>query len=129
MTMVEDNYLYTYKKQELIDIGRTDEKIYKQIFTPSHLDLTHEPDNPHDPNAIKVMLDNKLVGYIPKDDCQHILDIMDNDLFVSANCEITGGKYKMVNEDYDCIKDKSTYKMETGEDDYAIYIYIRERVM
>lgn len=129
MTMVEDNYLYTYKKQELIDICRTDEKIYKQIFTPSHLDLVHEPDNPHDPNAIKVMLDNKLVGYIPKDDCQHILDIMDNDLFVSANCEITGGKYKMVNEDYDCIKDKSTYKMETGEDDYAIYIYIRERVM
>ena len=129
MTMVEENYLYAYKKQELIDICRTDEKIYKQIFTPSHLDLTHEPDNPHDPNAIKVMLDNKLVGYIRREDCKHILDIMDNDLFVSANCEVTGGKYKMVNEDYDCIKDKSTYKMETGEDDYAIYIYIRERVM
>ena len=129
MSMAEENYLYAYKKQDLIVIGRTDEKIYKQIFTTSHLDLAHEPDNPHDPNAIKVLLDNKLVGYIPKDDCQHILDIMDNDLFVSANCEVTGGKYKMVNEDYDCIKDKSTYKMETGEDDYAIYIYIRERVM
>lgn len=129
LSMAEPNYLYDYKKQELIDTCHADETIYKQTYGFSHLDLTHEPDNPHDPNAIKVLLDNKLVGYIAKEDCRHILDIMDNDLFVSATCEISGGKYKRVNEDYDCIKDKSTYKMETGEDDYDIYIYIREKVM
>lgn len=129
LSMAEPNYLYDYKKQELIDTCHADETIYKQTYGARHLDLTHEPDNPHDPNAIKVLLDNKLVGYIAAQDCQHILDIMDNDLFVSATCEIKGGKYKRVNEDYDCIKDKSTYKMETGEDDYGIDIYIREKVM
>lgn len=127
--MAEPNYLYDCKKQELIETYHTDETIYKQTYGARHLDLIHEPDNPHDPNAIKVLLDNKLVGYIAADDCQHILDIMDSGLFVSATCEIAGGKYKRVNEDYDCIKDKSTYKMETGEDDYAIYVYIRERAM
>lgn len=129
LSMAEPNYLYDCKKQELIETYHADETIYKQTYGARHLDLIHEPDNPHDPNAIKVLLDNKLVGYIAADDCQHILDIMDNGLFVSATYEIAGGKYKRVNEDYDCIKDKSTYKMETGEDDYAIYVYIRERVM
>lgn len=129
LSMARPNDLYNYKKQELIDTCHYEESIYKQTVDAEHLELIHEPDNPYDPNAIKVLLDGKLVGYIAAKDCKHILDIMDNNLFVSAACEVSGGKYKRVNEDYDCIKDKSTYKMETGEDPYSITIYIREKIL
>ena len=128
LEMMEPNYLYDYKKQDLIDTCNYDVPIYKMAPTATHLELTHEPDNPHDPNAIMVLLDGKLVGYIAAKDCKHILDIMDNDLFVSATYKVHGGKYKMVVEDYNWEKDKSTYSMETGQDEYGITIYIREKV-
>lgn len=128
LSMAEPNYLYDYKKQDLIDTCNYDVPIYKTVINATDLKLTHEPDNPNDPNAIMVLLNDKLVGYIAAKDCRHILDIMDNDLFVSATCEIYGGKYKKVNEDYNWERDKSTYSMETGQDEYGITIYIREKV-
>lgn len=127
LSMAEPNYLYEYKKQDLIDTCNYDVNVYKTVVNATNLELTHEPDNPHDPNAIKVLLDGKLVGYIAAKDCKHILEIMDNDLFVSATCEVYGGKYKRVNEDYDWEKDKSTYSVETGMEEYGITIYIREK--
>lgn len=128
LSMMEPNYLWSYKKQDLIDTCNYDVPIYKNTVSATHLALTHEPDNPHDPNAIMVLLDDKLVGYIAAKDCPHILDIMDNDLFVSATYQVRGGKYKMVVEEYDWERDRSKYSMETGEDEYGITIYIREKV-
>lgn len=129
LSMSEPNYLYEYKKQDLIDTCNYDISIYKNAINATQLNLVHEEDNPHDPNAIMVLLNDKLVGYIAAKDCKHILEIMDNDLFVSATCEVYGGKYKRVNEDYNWEKDKSTYSMETGEDPYGITIHIREKVL
>ena len=81
--MAEPNELYSFKKDELIAMFHFDETIYKQTVNAEYLNLVHEPDNPYAPNAIKILLDGKLVGYVAEKDCQHILDIMDNDLFVS----------------------------------------------
>lgn len=128
LSMMQPNYLYAYKKQELIDICHTSEPIYKQTVPTDQLELVPEPTNPHDPNAIKVLLNGKLVGYIPAADCPHVLEVLENERALSIVCTVEGGKYKMVDEDYDCIKDKSTYKMETGEDPYGITIYIREKL-
>ena len=125
---MEHNYLWDYKKQDLIDTCNYDVPIYKDIVADAHLKLTHEPDNPHDPNAIMVLLNDRLVGYIAAKDCKHLLHVMDNDLMVSMTCDIYGGKYKIVNEDYDALRDKSTYSMDRGEDEYGITIRIREKV-
>jgi HIRAN domain len=35
-----------------------------------------EPDNPHDPNAIAVRIDGRLVGYLSRDDNRRWLDVV-----------------------------------------------------
>lgn len=129
LSMAEPNYLYNYKKQELIDDCRANQTIYKQEVKTDKWELVPEPDNPHDPNAIKVTIGDKLVGYIAAKDAQHVRFAMDNDLIVASYIEVKGGKYKMVDEDYNFERDKSTYKMVTGEDDYSILVTFREKVM
>ncbi len=126
--MMEPNYLYSYSKQDLIGTCNTDVPIYKTSCTATKLGLTQEDDNPHDPNAVLVLMDQKIVGYIPRKDCKHVRHIMDNDLIVSFTCKVYGGKYKQVIEDYNWEKDRSTYSMETGEDDYGITVIIEEKV-
>lgn len=128
LSLMTSNYLYDYKKQELIDTCNVDRPIYKQTVEGCDLELVPDPDNQHDSNAIKVMMGNKKVGYIAAKDCPHLLDVIDKDLAINIHCEISGGKYKMVNEDYDFEKDKSHYTMEYGEDPYGITLYIREKL-
>jgi hypothetical protein len=38
--------------------------------------LAPEPDNPHDPNAIKVEVDGRLVGYLSRDENRRWLDVV-----------------------------------------------------
>jgi hypothetical protein len=128
LSMMEPNYLYSYKKQELIDTCNYDIPIYKTACTATKLQLAQEDDNPHDPNAVVVLLDNKIVGYIPRKDCKHVRYLMDNDLVVSFTCKVYGGKYKQINEEYNWEKDRSTYSTETGEDEYGITVVIEEKV-
>lgn len=129
LPMMEPNYLYSYKKQDLIDTCNYDIPIYKTVSTATNLQLLQEDDNPHDPNAVLVLLNEKIVGYIARKDCKHVRHLMDNDLIVKFTCQVYGGKYKQVNENYNWEKDRSTYSMETGEDDYGITITIVEKVV
>lgn len=40
--------------------------------------LVREPDNPHDPSAIKVVVGDNCLGYIPRDVASSIAPLMDN---------------------------------------------------
>lgn len=56
----------------------------------SEYDLIREPDNPYDPNAIRVGLGNINFGYVPKEQARVISPIIDNGhnlvaVFVSMN--------------------------------------------
>lgn len=128
MSMMEPNYLYDYKKQELIDTYNTDRSIYRQTVDNKVLKLAPEPTNPHDPNAIQVKLGGLLVGYIAAKDCKHLLEKMGNDEIVNVHAEVFGGKYKRVNEDYDWERNRTKYTMEWGEDPYGIRLFIREKI-
>lgn len=126
--MMVPNTLYAYKKQDLIDIYKTDEAVYKTTIENISVELVPEPDNPHDPKAIKVLLNGVHVGYIPAKRCAHLLRKIGNHEIENIAAIVGGGKYKKVNEDYDFMKDKSKYTMETGEDNYYIELYIREKL-
>jgi len=39
-----------------------------EIAVDTEAVLVPEPSNPHDPNAVMVQIDGKLVGYLPRDD-------------------------------------------------------------
>ena len=126
MSMMIPNYLYSYRKQELIDTCNVDVNIYKQTIEDKQVELLPDPQNPYDPNAIRVLLGGEMIGYIPADSCAHVLDLIQSGRIISIAYTVQGGIYKCVSEDYDSIKDKSTYSMESGEDDYSVTLYIRE---
>jgi HIRAN domain len=65
----------SHYQDALLDLtgGRAgDEEIRVQkvaLFVP-------EPDNPHDPNAIAITIDGRLVGYLSRDENQRWLDVV-----------------------------------------------------
>lgn len=122
------NSNYDMSKKEIIDFGLTDQYIWEHEFYPSKLELQPEPDNPHDPNAIKVLIDDMLVGYIKSGSCKHLLNIIEQGRFLGASCKIGGGRYKRVNEDYDYDRDKSTYSLDKDERDFSIVLTVKEQI-
>lgn len=57
--------------------------------------VEQEPDNPYDPNALKVMIATDTgiehVGYIPRDLAQRIAPLLDGEAVMVSIARITGG--------------------------------------
>lgn len=119
-----ENLDYGMSKTDIIEFGMCDEKIYQLSFFPESVVLEEEPDNEHDPNAIKLLIDNIHVGYIKRSDCSHIKQLIKDNQIDSISANIFGGKYKIVNWDYDCAKDKDSYELEKDETDFFVSIDI-----
>lgn len=120
----ELNPNYDLTKTEIVNDFLYDERIYQYEFNPKSVVLEEEPDNIYDSNAIKVIIDNVLVGYIKKGSCAHIKKLIKENKIQSISGEIHGGKYKVVLSDYDDEKDKEVYVLEKDETDYYASIYI-----
>ncbi len=57
--------------------------------------LVREPDNPYDPNAVRVVLSGEHIGYVPKSVAEHLAPAMDGGERVRiVNTEI--GKFQGV---------------------------------
>lgn len=72
-------------------------RIYKYYFTNEPVVLVPEPTNQNDPNAIKVMVNNIHVGYVPNDLCIIVRRIMQGSCTLSS--KFSGGEYKVVFDD------------------------------
>lgn len=123
-----ENPLYHDTKRELVDSGEIEEKIYLYEFFPTKVELIPEPDNEHDPNAIKVVIDGTHVGYIKKGSCPHVKKLLASGKIIDIDADIHGGKYKIIYEDYDYEKDKEVYEMETDKTDYFVSVSIRYNI-
>lgn len=126
MRLACENTDYEMSKRELIDDGFVEEKVWKYNFYPSNLELQPEPDNPHDPNAIKVIIDGEHVGYIKSGSCAHVRKIINEGSVVRADCIIGGGPYKYISEDYDYEKDKEVYALEKGTTNFFVHLELTE---
>ena len=111
------NPFYDYSKKELIDADIIDERVYEYIYTCHNIALEPEPTNPHDPNAIKVIVDGRHVAYIKKGSTSRVRKIM-NAGIASITGEAHGGKYKCVYED------KGKYQVESGDESYVLRLTI-----
>jgi hypothetical protein len=49
-----------------------------------------EPDNPHDPNAIAIQIDGRLVGYLSRDENRRWLDVVNQPEPIGAEAMIAG---------------------------------------
>ena len=125
--LMEHNPEYDYNKKDMIDFCVADTPIYKWIPKNLPTSLVPEPDNKYDPNAIRVEVGGILIGYIPKQNCLQILEDMSAGKIVNVSHYITGGAYKILAEDYDSLKDKSKYTVETGSAELSAEVYIKVR--
>ena len=110
--LVTENYEYSLSKKELVESGMIDERIYKYDPTVMDADLVPEPDNPKDPNAIKVLVDDVQIGYVPAEKTDAVKKLLSSKQVQSVTCEFYGGPFKIITEDYDDEKDKEIYSIE-----------------
>lgn len=120
-----ENPDYMLSKKELIEEDLTDTFIYQYNFYPKQVDLVPEPDNPYDPNAIKVIVDGEHIGHIKKGNCAHLLKVINGGRIESISAVLYGGKYKYITS-YDD-DDKTTYQIETDASEYGAKVEIIEK--
>lgn len=125
--IMERNSTFDYSRRDLIDLYYADQKIYKWVPKNLTAKLIPEDDNQYDSNAVRIDVGGIPIGYIPRGKCNEVRELIRSGKIDNIAYEITGGSYKLLAEDYDCIKDKSTYTMETGRDELAATITIRIR--
>lgn len=126
INIATENVDYDYSKKELIENDLTDERIWQYEFFPSDVKLIPEPDNPEDPNAIKVIVDGEHIGYIKAGSCKHLLKMIKENRILDISCEIGGGPFKIVREEYDEDKEKDVYTLEKDETNFFAVLTIRE---
>lgn len=95
-TIAQDYYWPSERLYEKFVEG---DRVYKYNFPELDAQLIPEPENPHDPNAIRVTVDGKTVGYIARDSTARISEMLSRGLTVKAN--VTGGPHKDINETED----------------------------
>lgn len=100
LSMLNDDY--NMSKRELAEMYGVGDKVFKYISNVSKVELVPEPDNEHDPNAIRVDADGQKIGYIKAKETQAVRDLMASPLYRDvAVDEICLGEYKDIDEDDD----------------------------
>lgn len=127
INVATENPDYELSKKELIESGLTDERVWEYEFYPSSVKLVPEPDNPHDPNAIKVIVDGEHIGYIKSGSCVHLLKVIQENRILDISCEMGGGPYKYVSEEYDEDKDRDVYTLDRDNTNFFAELTIREK--
>lgn len=121
----EENPAYEYSKEELVEEGYEDEKVYYYDFSPNTVELVEEPENAYDPNAIKVIVDGVHIGYIKRGSCAHVKQLLHSGKITKISAEIRGGKYKFLYCEYDDEKGKDVYQLECEQSDYYATVIIQ----
>lgn len=123
--MMIRNPEFDYTKSELVDCGAVDMNTYEWVPRDGmELELVPEPDCKYDPNAVKVVIGGHHIGYIPREKCLEVLELLSSGRIERMSYDLIGGKYKRVDEDYDYEKDKSTYTMEEGKRELGAAVYL-----
>jgi len=107
-----ENSDFLLSKSDLVEIGAVDERIYK--YSPIELDaeLVPEPDNPRDPNAIKVLVDGVQIGYVPADKTGKAKSLLEKKQIHAITSAFYGGPYKIIREDFDPDREREVYTIE-----------------
>ena len=91
-------------KKQIESAGKTGRKIFKNNYINKPVKLIPEPDNPHDSDAIVIVIAGEKVGYIRSDENVHVRAILDTREIKSISAFIGGGEYKILSEDGELIK-------------------------
>lgn len=101
---------------QIVKSGKSGKKIFRYNYVNKPVKLQMEPDNPHDENAISVIIAGELVGYISREENIHVKDILEHREIISLSGFIGGGEYKTVSDCGEVFK---------GENDFYVNIRIK----
>ena len=71
----------------------TDRRHYKYKFFEHECSLNPDPTNKHDKNAVQVMVDGKLIGYVPAEMCASVKGLL-NRMAEPPVLKLMGGEYR-----------------------------------
>jgi hypothetical protein len=111
-SVLSGNTLYNLPDSEFIKKIDPDKRIYRYKYRKTMGQLIPEPTNQHDKNAIKVIVDNIHVGYVPAERCLDIKKRMSK--IEEIEVHISGGDYKY----------HSRNEVYKSKDDFNIKIYL-----
>ena len=128
MDVAEENAGYYSTKKELIEYYPDGTREYQYYFPSLTTELVEEPDNAHDPNAIKVIVGGKHVGYIKSGSCARVRNIIRSGKINNMTADLVGGKCKILYCDYDDELEKYVYHVEHDKSNLGIVltIYVKE---
>ena len=112
---------YDCSAAELKETYYDGDKIYEYDFSGLKAELVPEPENEHDKNAVKVIVNGVLVGYIKKGSCTRVKNLMASPGFVGIEVSISGGKYKYLCGYED---DNGNEKIRVEKDKQPFYVDI-----
>lgn len=116
--LASENDDYDMTKKEIVDAYMTDETIYKYTFSIDDVQLEPEPDNPHDPNAIKVIVDDVFIGHVPAKSTKRVKQILSKSPEIM--CEVYGGPSKIVFDEGD-----GTYTMKKSDHNFGAEVILK----
>lgn len=96
-----ENEDYNLPLSEIKKLYSDGDKIFCHEFVFSEVSLVREDNNPHDSNAVRIDADDKVVGYIKKNEAVTVRQLLDAGGVSGVELEIYGGPYKKVVEDED----------------------------
>ena len=96
---------------EIVKAGKAGRRIFKYKYVNKPVYLREDPKNPHDKNAVAVIVAGELVGYISREENVFVREILKNHEVKSISSFIGGGEYKTVTEDGDVVSNEYGYSV------------------
>lgn len=90
---------WSMSRKELLEEYSDGDRLYRYEWPLSPVEVVPEPENEHDPNALKVLLCGKKIGYVKKNQTDAVRALLGQDLRVWV--ELEGGEAKVFEEDED----------------------------
>jgi hypothetical protein len=118
--LIMENDDYSMSKKEMIEMGLIDTMVYKYDGLSTNVQLVPEPDNLHSSDAIKVIADDIIIGYVPSKETFAVKELMDKD-DLKIGCSFHGGDYKIIFEDYDTGK----YDLKKGSNNIGAVVTLK----
>lgn len=107
---MKKNPKYDLHDDELINLGN--DRIYEFFPLNSNAVLMPEPNNSHDRNAVMVLVDNNLVGYVPAEYALFVKNLIYQKALSFAGVSILGGNVKIVYSNRDVVIDRNGFRVK-----------------
>lgn len=107
---MKKNPKYDLSDDELIDLGN--DRIYEFFQLDSNAILMPEPNNSHDRNAVMVLVDNNLVGYVPAEYALFVKNLIFQKALSFSSVSILGGNMKMVYPNSDVVINRNGFRVK-----------------